>query len=928
MAGARGNAVFWELLCQRRDVDLLCLDFNGNTPLMAAADAGQSDLVATWVKGVANNNGLDISQLLTVQNGAGHNLFMLIIKNLSSGVIERFIDAVDLTVCIDQKDSEGANALLQLCSLEKWGLVKQLLTNTKLDAVAMDVHPTDKLGSSALALVLVARAAAQRQAQNFKVKNDASNERMYNSEAERLWSIVKLLLVKERDLFGMSLTTGRDAGVQCIRQQLECNRKIRPPVPEEVVQEFTKLYNVVFKAKKKPAPPPEVKVQPKKAPQVSSFQQKMNDIYKEANKDERTKILESLKLERTVIKVEKEEKSNFNDLEWDGQDEWAASNENKKNGDIDKVNGTEKHLDKHAAKEESAESNDKDPSVDEIRAMWKRNKTKEREAPKEEFNSSDFFDSLLKKHESNHVEAKPPPQSSEEQELAERMNEEIVWALQQKQEAERLEKEKSAPVSRPTKLSADALKTQQILKVKEEMKKAEEEREARRKAELAAKAEEEKKQALAKAKKKVPNFMDLVDKPKKPSAKLLKAQEEKEIQELENSINEEIRWALEEKKRLEEERNERLGIPKQPVKEKSPEKIVQPKPVEKEKIDPAKKEEERERKLSEERQRLERLQREAEEMIRKAKQQKVTQNAKQPSPSHFSEEVSEELQWAQQEKERVEREAKEKAELKETEEKIRKEEERARKRKEEQEKLERIQREAEELIRKAKEKQENKPKQENTTKILEQEEQTNKGISEEMQWALEEKARAAAEQSKKEANQKLPKVKPPEEAKEEKISPFKLKSVKDRDTNKPLTIREQIEIQKKKEEERLKKLKEEKDKLANLQTAVEQKISEAKANSSEADKKTNGNNSEDKKSINGIEIIGNQAEESSSPANIPKWKRDKMMRDKSKSVEINGSPKSSVGQERKLSEDSPTPSESQDDDISKLPRWKREKILR
>ena len=52
-------------------------------------------------------------------------------------------------------------------------------------------------------------------------------------------------------------------------------------MPEEVIKEFTSLYNVVFKAKKKPAPPPEKPVEkPKDTPAVSSFQQRINDIYK------------------------------------------------------------------------------------------------------------------------------------------------------------------------------------------------------------------------------------------------------------------------------------------------------------------------------------------------------------------------------------------------------------------------------------------------------------------------------------------------------------------------------------------------------------------------------------------------------------------------------------------------------------------------
>ena len=916
MAAERGNTVFWDLLSARADLDPLCLDMEGNTPLMTAVAAGQPDIVLSWINNI--NSAGDVTSMLTIQNSAGLNLFMLVIKNLTGIVIEKFINAVDLTVCIDQKDKEGTNALLQLCILEKWSPVKQLLSNPNIDEIAMDVHPTDKLGSSALVLVLVAKTQAERQAQNFKVKNDSQNEKMYQREADRLWSIVELLVTKERDLHGMNLTTGRDAGVKCIKQQLECNRKIRTPVPEEVLQEFTKLYNVVFKAKKKPVPPPEVKVQPKK-PQVSSFQEKMNNIYKDANKDERTQILDSLKLERAT-KIEKV-KPNYNDLEWECDDE-PILNKIKNNNDIEKDNGIKKHLVKPIEIEESPPK-DNEPSVDEIRALWKqnRNKNKEIETKKEEFNSSDYFDSLLKKHEKTTGPERPV--DIEDQELAERMNEEIVWALQQKQEAELAARPVTPP---PKKLSADALKTQEILRVKEEMRKNEQKRAEEMRINEQKRAE---KAAPAKIKKKELNFMDLVDKPRKVNPKVLKAQEEKEIQELENAINEEIRWAMEEKKRIEDERNIKLGITVQPKQVKNTIEVVETKPKPNE-VDMSKNEEDRKRKMSEERQRLERLQREAEEMIRKAKQ---TQIVKKPEEVKEEEDlindgISEEMQWVLEEKARAEKEAAKALLEREESEKKQKEEERQRKNKEEHQRLERIQREAEEMIRKAKE--QLKVKKPEETK--EQEQPINNGTSKQIQPALDEKTTIEENKNKT----KLKRSESIKESKEEKFSPLQLKSAKDRDTNKPMTIQEKIEIQKKKEEERLKKFKEEKERIANLQNAVKSKIKSERASiepSYSEPKEEEVNGKEESKSINGIEIIDNQKEETSGLTNIPQWKRDKMLREKSKSVDSNGFHKSDV-QERKSSLNSPTQQGSPKspvilgEEIEKLPRWKREKILR
>ena len=318
LAAERGNTVFWNLLFSRPDIDPLTRDEDGNTALMTAALAGKPDIIISWLQQV--NQAPDTRILLSVQNQAGLNLFMLVVKHLEESVSIKFIDSLDLSVCIDQKDNQGMNVLLLLCSLEKWNLVLHLLKNSKLDDIVMDIHPTDKTGSSSLVLALIAKSTAERQLANFKLKHDSIGERGSRRQVERQESIVELLLKKERDLHGTSITTGRDTGIKCIREQLECNRKIRTPVPEEIIQEFTNLYSVVFRPKKKPAPPPEIPIQkPVKKTELSTFQQRMNDIYKEAQKNGKEKdvIMEGLKLERAPEKVSKPEKPCFDDIEYE-----------------------------------------------------------------------------------------------------------------------------------------------------------------------------------------------------------------------------------------------------------------------------------------------------------------------------------------------------------------------------------------------------------------------------------------------------------------------------------------------------------------------------------------------------------------------------------------------------------------------------------
>jgi len=815
LAAERGNTVFWNLLFSRPDKDPVIRDEDGNTALMTAALAGKPDIIISWLQQV--NQAMDTSILLSVQNQAGLNLFMLVVKHLEESVSTKFIDSLDLSVCIDQKDKQGMNVLLLLCSLEKWNLVLHLLKNSKLDDIVMDIHPTDKNGSSSLVLALIAKSTAERQLANFKLKHDSIGERGSRRQVERQESIVELLLKKERDLHGTSITTGRDTGIKCIREQLECNRKIRTPVPEEIIQEFTNLYSVVFRPKKKPAPPPEIPIQkPVIKTELSTFQQRMNDIYKEAQKNGKEKdvIMEGLKLERAPEKVSKPEKPCFDDIEYE-YDEPAKDFKTEK----PKTNG---EAGKPEIPEIETKSEENEPSVAEIRAMWKQNRKQEtpEERKVEDFSSSDFFESLLKKHEMNGITEKPLKiEGSEDTELAERMNEEILWALQQKREAEQLANPKLKEENPQTKLSEPISKPEKQEPVK-----------------VKAKKEEIKKDSM--------NFLSLIKPPPKLDAKALKEQEEREIKELENAINEEIKWAQDEKKRLEEERNKRLSG----MNFKEPETPVLNSLNEEEE---KKAEEERKRKISVERERMERIQREAEEMIRKVKEEQNLMKLKQPEIT------------AQPDTE---------------------------------------------------DKTHGSDKTNHESSLL------GKSISE------------SKKEDKGEEKKEEKKIEKKEEKKEEKFSQITLKNRRVDAANKSLTIQERIEQQKKKEEERIKRFQEEKERMLNLQNAVESKISSMKTDPEKTPSPSLSKTTESpiligndrKKSINGIEIIENGNENG---IKIPKWKLDKAKQ--SKSVDTPESPASIAGEKKTSLDLSPTDSPTlMDPELKKLPRWKREKLLR
>merc|ERR1719270_754296 len=230
---------------------------------------------------------------MAAKNSEGHNLFMLVIMHLETDIVQKFISTFDLASCIDQKDNEGNNALLLAASSEQWLVLTNILSNNKLEEFAIDIHPKNKEDYTTLVVVLAAHVKVTKQIQNYKMKNDTLNERKMEAEAECLWNIVKLLLEKERDIHGSSPTSGKEAGIESLKKQMDSHKQIKSPLPEEVIDEFSKLYMVKIKTKKKPEPVPELpKEEPKKVLAVSSFQEQMNAIYQQQMESEKKRNIQ------------------------------------------------------------------------------------------------------------------------------------------------------------------------------------------------------------------------------------------------------------------------------------------------------------------------------------------------------------------------------------------------------------------------------------------------------------------------------------------------------------------------------------------------------------------------------------------------------------------------------------------------------------
>ena len=282
LAAQDGNLEFWSLLIKLDWCDLSIGDDDGNTPLMVAIKEQRRELLESWLDLQTRQGCHSSSKIMTVRNNDGHNLFMLVLKHLETELIRKFINFLDLSFCIDQCDKDGNNGLLITATAEQWEILKIILENNKIQDLAIDVHPKTKSGHSTLVLVLLAFVKLERKILNYEMKNDKQNLIKTKQESESLWEIVTTLLEKERDIHGTNPVSHKDAGTKCLQKQLESSSQIKSPLIDNVLTEFSNLYKVKVKPKKKPEPIPEpVKEEPKKVLPISSFQQKMNDIYKQ-----------------------------------------------------------------------------------------------------------------------------------------------------------------------------------------------------------------------------------------------------------------------------------------------------------------------------------------------------------------------------------------------------------------------------------------------------------------------------------------------------------------------------------------------------------------------------------------------------------------------------------------------------------------------
>ena len=450
LAAEDGNLEFWRILIRLDWCDLSLRDLEGDTPLMLAVRNNRRDLLELWLDQQTGPH----NKIMTVRNNAGHNLFMLVLMHLETDVIKKFINLIDLSHCIDQCDQAGNNGLLITAKAEKWEILKIILENKKIQDLAIDVHPRTKEGHSTLVLVLIAFVKLERKILNYQMKNDSQNLSKTKQESDSLWELVRTLLDKEKDMHGTNPVSSKEAGFKSIKKQLESSSQIKSPLTDSVLTEYAKLYNVNIKAKPKKKPEPivePVKEEPKVLP-LSSFQQKMNDIYQQGLQAEKKKNaveemkevkkpvdivhhpkpkvekvqkiennsannpvnLESEKILNLVSVVEKkvtnakselkirkvrDEKKNLRELEDAINEEILWAQEQKR---ISKEEETQKVVpvaeNSENQNSESGPASTEEPSLEEIRSRWKKKKPRT-EIKKEDFDVGRIFEDIAKKAE-------------------------------------------------------------------------------------------------------------------------------------------------------------------------------------------------------------------------------------------------------------------------------------------------------------------------------------------------------------------------------------------------------------------------------------------------------------------------------------------------------------------------------------------------
>ena len=266
LVAEQNNGSLWDIAVQRKDCDLNATDAEGNTPLMRAVICGSVKILEAWLKDKESARKVD----QTLANKEGKTLLMLYVQYMNHIQLRVLLNVIDAKPCINQMDSNGDTAMLIATKLSKWALAKELISHYGLKVGecddelegTVDLHPLSSEGQSALTMQMLARVKLERAEQTYNMKKQRVLATEAKKEGDQVWELVKLMLVREKEQHGTTMTQGRDGGSECIKKQFAVAKLIRPQTTEEVVQEFVKLYSFIKRKKPPSANVPSTKPSP------------------------------------------------------------------------------------------------------------------------------------------------------------------------------------------------------------------------------------------------------------------------------------------------------------------------------------------------------------------------------------------------------------------------------------------------------------------------------------------------------------------------------------------------------------------------------------------------------------------------------------------------------------------------------------------
>ncbi|XP_040571104.1 uncharacterized protein [Lepeophtheirus salmonis] len=256
LVAEQGNTLLWNIAVSHPSCDLNARDPEGNTPLMTAAIRGSSKMLESWFSSTSKvSDSVDLS----ASNTEGDTLLSLFIKNIpDKHSLASFLFSVDLKTIANQPNSSSEYPITIAIQKENWDVVSILLSHPNLrnkigeeeTEGVIDVHViVPKTGFSPLTSILTAHVKLTRQVQTHTMKKQRVLAEECKKKCESLWSLVKTLLEREREMHGPTMVQGRDGGSACIKKQIEAGKLIRAPVLDEVISEYTKYYQFVKKKK-------------------------------------------------------------------------------------------------------------------------------------------------------------------------------------------------------------------------------------------------------------------------------------------------------------------------------------------------------------------------------------------------------------------------------------------------------------------------------------------------------------------------------------------------------------------------------------------------------------------------------------------------------------------------------------------------------